>query len=370
MITFEGSDNFVWRLVLATLSGKPIKITKIRPEEKNPGLVDYEVTFLRVLDSITNGSVLEISYTGTTVIYKPGLIIGGVYKFTCPLSKPVGYFIEPLLALLPFAKLKSELTFEGITSALFDTDASATAKSQHEMSVDFIRTSIFPVLAKFGIPEVELQINKRGSAPQGGGEAVLRVNTLLLAPKTLHATEQISVNKIRGVAYSTRVAPTSVNRMIDICREELKPLGVDTFIYSDVAKGPESGLSPGFGVCLVAETKKQMPVSVEATATSGSVPEELGKEAAHKLINEISQRGAVGGRTLPLVIVFMLLGSEDIGRLLVNKRQISPVMVQLLKDIAAVYPGQHAAFKPEDENGNMMMLMKGSGFVNANKKIS
>ncbi|KNC29853.1 hypothetical protein FF38_11594 [Lucilia cuprina] len=100
MLTLEFEENIPWRLVLATLSGQPVKITHIRPDDG--GLKDYEVTFLRILDTITNGSVLEISQTGTSIVYKPGLVIGGAHQFNCPLSRGVGYFIEPLLVLAPF----------------------------------------------------------------------------------------------------------------------------------------------------------------------------------------------------------------------------------------------------------------------------
>merc|ERR1712098_861384 len=38
----------------------------------NPGLAPHEISFLRLLDSITNGTTMQISYTGTKLIYNPG----------------------------------------------------------------------------------------------------------------------------------------------------------------------------------------------------------------------------------------------------------------------------------------------------------
>lgn len=361
MITLENVESvFTWRLVLATLSGRPIRIIKIRPSDRDTGLADYEVTFLRLLESVTNGSVMEISYSGTTLVYKPGLITGGKVSLSTPLSQDVGYFIEPLLCLLPFAKMKSEIKLTGIT-----------AGQNMGAGVDLIRTGFFPVLMKFGVLNLELAIEARGSAPQGGGTAVLRVNTPIKTPKTLHATDQISVNKIRGVAYSTRVSPATVNRVIAAARAALQPVGVDTHVYADVARGQESGLDPGFGITLVGETKRKLPVCTELIAGVGSVPEDLGKDAANNLIKEISRRGCVGSKALPLLLVYMTLGPEDIGRALINKSQLSPMLVQLLRDIAELWPGQHAVFKEDsDEHGNLTMLVKGTGFVNANMKIN
>lgn len=361
MITLTGPAEFPTRLALATLCGKPVRIINIRSDDQNPGLRDYEITFLRVLESITNGSVIEISYTGTSVIYKPGLVTGGTHSFNCPLSRGVGYFIEPLLLLGAFGKKPLTVTFNGITSPVDELD----------VSVDAVRTVLFPALVKFGIERSELRIVRRGSAPKGGGQVVLTMPSQILQPKTLHCTEQISVNKIRGFAYSTRVSPTAVNRLTDRAREVLKASAVDTYIYSDVARGEESGLSPGFGVTLVAETKSGWPVAAQATATQGSVPEDLGELAAKRLFYEISLRGCMGRMELPLAVILMTLGSEDLGRILVGPEQIDERLVQILKDIAEFWPNTHAVFKNErDENGNITVLLKGTGFINANKKIA
>jgi hypothetical protein len=43
---------------------------------------------------------------GTVVTFKPGMLIGGEFTHDCPVSRAVGYFIEPILMLAPFAKNK------------------------------------------------------------------------------------------------------------------------------------------------------------------------------------------------------------------------------------------------------------------------
>lgn len=71
LITFKGSNLFKQRLLLATLSQKPIRIIEIRKNDiENPGLREYEVSLVRLFDKITNGSMLNISRCGTQVYYK------------------------------------------------------------------------------------------------------------------------------------------------------------------------------------------------------------------------------------------------------------------------------------------------------------
>jgi RNA 3'-terminal phosphate cyclase-like protein len=64
VLQFEGSSFFRQRIICSVLSAKPIKITKIREGEKTPGLADYEISLLRLIDKITNGNKVEIDFLG------------------------------------------------------------------------------------------------------------------------------------------------------------------------------------------------------------------------------------------------------------------------------------------------------------------
>ncbi|KAK7204309.1 RNA 3'-terminal phosphate cyclase/enolpyruvate transferase [Myxozyma melibiosi] len=371
-LMYTGHVDFRMRLVLATLSGRTIKIEKIRSDDMEPGLRDYEVSFLRLLEAVTNGSVIEISYTGTTVVYKPGLIVNGTVTHICPLTRAVGYFIEPILLLAPFGKSALNLTVKGVTSNAVD------------LGVDTIRTAIFPLYNKFGIMRQELRVIKRGSLPLGGGEVNVFLPHVLLQPQTLHAAVSApAVSKIRGVAYSTRVSPASVNRIIDGARSVLNVTGCETFIFSDVARGEESGKSPGFGVSLVAETRSGWCYCSEAVGSAGEAPEDVGERAARALLEEVANGGMVSRCQAKTLVVLMVLGKEDVGRVLLGKGVIDEGFVRLLRDIKTMW-GTEARLKEfegndfdEDEDDEerekaeeYVLSIKGVGFVNSSKKIA
>ena len=48
-IKLHGANYLRQRLILATISGKNLKITKIRESEADPGLVEYEMNLLKLL---------------------------------------------------------------------------------------------------------------------------------------------------------------------------------------------------------------------------------------------------------------------------------------------------------------------------------
>lgn len=358
-IVFQGSQNFRLRIVLATLSGKAIKIEKIRSNDLNPGLKDYEVSFLRLMESVTNGSAIEISYTGTTVIYRPGIIVGGSLTHNCPMSKPVGYFVEPMLYLAPFSKKKFSIVFRGCTASHYDA------------GIEAIKWGLLPVLERFGVRECALHTLKRGSPPQGGGEVHLIVDSLIPQPVTMHNLERITISSIRGVAYSTRVSPSMVNRMIDAARKVLKPINCEVNISADVWRGENSGKSPGWGITLVAASKKGWCVFAEDIGDAGDVPEDIGTRVAYQLLEEISISGAVCRNQLPLAIVYMIIGKEDIGRLRITRDQIDEKFIHLLRDIKNIF-GNEVYLKPvdDDDTGDMIAMVKGVGFTNTSKKIA
>lgn len=361
MITFEGSRNFRLRLILATLAGKQIKIVKIRSNDMNPGLKDHEVSFLRLLEAVTNGSHIEISYTGTTVIYRPGIVVGGQLTHTCLGLKPIGYYLEPMLYLAPFSKQKFSLVFRGLTSSDQGSDA----------GVEAIKWGLMPVMEKFGVREMELHVLKRGAPPLGGGEVHFLCNSLIAQPLTIHALETPKMSAIRGVAYCTRVSPSIVNRIIESARNVLRPTGVEVNITADVWRGENSGKSPGFGVTLVAELKKGWRVFAEGTGLAGSLPEDLGERVAYQLLDELTKSSVVGRNQLKLALALMTIGKEDVGRLKVHKAQIDELCVWFLRDIKNIF-GTEAFLKDADDGDDdyMTISIKGVGFTSASKKIA
>lgn len=68
LIHFSGHQYLRHRLILSVLSGRPLRIEKIRSDDKNPGLRDFEISLLRLVEKVTNGTVIEISVTGVYIL--------------------------------------------------------------------------------------------------------------------------------------------------------------------------------------------------------------------------------------------------------------------------------------------------------------
>lgn len=91
MLVYKGSNFFKQRLVLATLSGKSLKITDIRSGDiDGPGVREFEINLVQLLDKITNGTKFEINRTGTEIFFQPGLLHGGTFTHQCDLQRGIG----------------------------------------------------------------------------------------------------------------------------------------------------------------------------------------------------------------------------------------------------------------------------------------
>ena len=403
-LRFTSHHNFVYRLVLATLTGRTIQISQIRSSSPtNPGLAPHEISFLRLLESVTNGSQMEISYTGTILVYKPGLITGGststggsniigtgttgggVVKHELPAgcTRGVSYYLVPLCLLAPFAKAPMKVLFTGpgvITSATPTGD----------LSVDTVRTAILPLFNQFGIfNNIELRVLRRSNpGPNGrggGGEVQLVFGHQVRLPKTLHLMNPGRIKRIRGVAYSVGVSGSNNARMIDAARGILNPLSRDTYVFSDVSSAPlipapernnpaaKKKIGLGFGLSLVAESSTGCLFSADTTSPpeGGQPPEDIGRQCAYQLLEAVSKGGCVAPAAAPTMLTLMTMGSEDVGRLQVGRDVLADEnMVQLARDLNQFgAPGWGLRDAPgENEQGDVIVSVVGRGIGNVGRK--
>ncbi|RYP23310.1 hypothetical protein DL765_001219 [Monosporascus sp. GIB2] len=394
-VRLTGHKSFTQRLVLSTLTGRPVHISKIRPSSPTePGLAPHEVSFLRLLEAVTNGSSMQISYTGTTITYQPGLITGAapgygasgdVIEHTLPATcrRGVTYFLLPLCLLAPFSKSHMNVRFSGpgvITSATESGD----------LSVDSFRTAILPLYDLFGIPaaRIELRVLQRScagpKATGGAGIVELRFASQVRLPKTLHLNRHPGrIRRIRGVAYSTGVSASNNARMIYSAREILNPFVSDIHVAAQydqaplVAAGDKTGskrrMGIGFGLSLVAESSAVgvlYSADVVAPSEGGVVPEDIGKQCAYQLLETISRGGCVSRAAAGTVLTLMAMGSEDVGRLRIGRDVIgTEETIGLARDLKAFGASTWGLRDAEDE-GDIVISVKGIGIGNVGRKVA
>jgi RNA 3'-terminal phosphate cyclase-like protein len=353
-LKFEGCQQFRYRVVSSLLSGKQLKITKIRMDDDQPGLHDFEANFLRFIELITDGTSIEINDTGTILRFTPGLVVGGSgLTHDCGTSRSIGWFLEPIIPLLVFAKESTQITLFGITNDAVD------------MSVDVMRNVTLPLLRNFGI-SAEMKIKKRGAPPNGGG--VVEFSTQIVRELRPVALEDMGlIKRVRGVAYSSRVSPTILTRVVDAARGVLNNLLPDVYVHTDHYKGADGGNSPGYSLALVAESTTGVLISAEYTATQGSVPEDIGTYGAALLLQEIRKGGVVDSSHQSLVLILMILCPEDVCK--VRFGQLSDNAIGTLRLIRDIF-GVVFKLKEDRETNTVMLSCLGTGYRNVSRRAT
>ncbi|GFU31383.1 RNA 3'-terminal phosphate cyclase-like protein [Nephila pilipes] len=356
------------RLILSTLSAKPIHIKNIRDTFEEPGINESEHSFLKLLDIITNGSVTIVNETGTVVRYTPGILLGGTLQHDCGIGRAIGYYLEALLCLAPFCKKPLHITLKGVTNDSIDP------------SVDSIMHSSIPVLKRFILNDenLEIKIISRGLPPEGGGEVLFRcpvVNTI----RPIKGLDPGKIKRIRGYAYSVRVSPAMSRRMVDASKGLLLKFLPDVYIYSDHYKGKHSGKSPGFGLTLIAESTTGVFYAAEAISKpSGSgddfiVPEDVAKQACYNLFEEINRGGFVDSNNQSLVCLLMALGPADVSK--VKTGPLSLYTIQFLRHIEDFLQLRMKLETVKDEKlqlgtHKVIVTCLGIGFSNLSRNVS
>lgn len=355
---FEGAKMFRHRLVCAILSCTPIRITNIRPNSNPPGLLDHEVNFLRLLDSLTNGTRLKINETGTKVDFRPGFIVGSDHLIhKCVTSRGIGYWIEAILPLLLFAKTSTKITF---TDCCTNHDL--------DLTVDTIRNAVFPCVTRFleeGEEDgLELKLKRRGVLPLGGGEVILSVPMVRKSLEPIDFTDVGKVKRIRGLCYTVRMAANTANRVGIAARGVLNNLLPDVWIFTEHHSGKSAGKSPGFGLSLSAETTEGAIITVEHCAPQGAIPEDFGKTVVHCLLEELSFGGCVDSCVQSVILLLMVLTPEDVSR--VRLGRLSPFTMDVLRTIKEFF-GTVFKLREDNDSNSVVCSCLGTGLVNFNK---
>lgn len=395
-VRLTGHRFLARRLLLSTLTGRPVHISKIRSSSPtNPGLAPHEISLLRLLEAVTNGSEVQISYTGTTMTYRPGLITGALpglgatdgdlveHKIPDSCTRGLSYFLLPICLLAPFSKAHMNVRFSGpgvITSATETGD----------ISVDTFRTALLPLFGLFGIPpiRIELRVLQRSCAGPGGrgggGSVELRFASQVRLPKTLHLNRSPGrIKRIRGVAYSTGVSASNNSRMIHSAREVLNPLVVDIHLAAQYDQAPlvptekagnKRRMGIGFGLSLVAESSSVgvlYSADVVSPPSGGVVPEDVGRKCAYQLLESIAKGGCASQISASTMLILMAMGSEDIGRLRMARDIIaSPELVGLARDLKALGASSWGLRDVEDDSGDLIVSVKGTGVGNVGRKVA
>lgn len=284
-------------LALSCILRKPVRIYNIRAKRPNPGLQAQHFATIRALRDITQAKVEGFSLGSLEVKFSPQEVRSVDLNIDIKTAGSIGLLLQSLIPVSAFSP-------EGVHARI---KGGTTGKAA--IPIEYYPSVIIPILKRMGI-EVRLNLIKRGYYPKGGGEVLVFIKGgNLLSP--LNLIEQGKVIRIEGISHSHReLKKRNVSeRQRDSALEILKKrfdCPIDILCeYSD-------SLSLGSGIVLWAKTDKEAILGADAMGEREKPAEDIGSQAAEKLISQIDSNAPVDSHLADNLIIWLALAGGKI----------------------------------------------------------
>jgi len=260
-------------LALAVLTGRPVRIERIRAGRKKPGLRPQHLTAARAAGAVC-GAKLEGDELGSqTLVFIPGgPARPGEYAFDVAETArrgsagSVGLVLQTVLLPLALAGGESRLTLRGGTHVSWAP------------SVSYLERVFLPVLAQMGA-RVEIELARWGFYPAGGGEVRVRIAGGVRALSSLQLTERGELRQVWGTAAVTNLPAHIPQRMAARARNVLAEAGLSAHVEPSRLRGD----GPGAGIFLFAEYA-HAPAGFTAYGRQGLPAERVAEMACEELL--------------------------------------------------------------------------------------
>jgi RNA 3'-terminal phosphate cyclase (GTP) len=299
MITIDGSmgegGGQIVRtaLALSSLTQQPFRITNIRESRKDSGLKAQHVHCIKALQQLCNAKADGAEIGSKELLYIPGKIAAKNITIDIGTAGSITLLLQAVLLPCLFANKTHTLTLIGGTD------------TQWSMPIDYFTNVLAPQYRR--IAGVEAKLMKRGYYPKGGGKTEIIIKPEIkrnefetfkafqasLSHKAFTLLETGQLASIKGVSHASKDLENArvAERQAQAAKQTLSKLNVPidiTIEYADT-------LSTGSGITLWAiysqneEISQENPVRIGADALGekGKPAENVGQEAAQKLIEEI-----------------------------------------------------------------------------------
>ncbi len=143
-------------LSLSMVTGTPFRISNIRVNRENPGMMAQHLTAVKAAKAVSNAKVEGMREGSTELTFEPGVIGNGRYFYSVGTAGSTSLVLQTILPALMLAPGPSEITLEGGTHNPFAPP------------YDFLALTYLPALARMG-PVVQATLERHGFYPAGGG---------------------------------------------------------------------------------------------------------------------------------------------------------------------------------------------------------
>ena len=286
-------------IALSALLGKEVYIKNIRGKRPNPGLRAQHMTAIKAVAALSAAETRGLEIGSTELYFTPRKKVSGSFKFDVGTAGSISLVLQALMPAAAFSTGKTEFEITGGTDVRWSP------------TIDYVRFVVLPNLSKLGYP-AQLKLIRRGHYPKGGGRVSMIVQPCKgLTP--LRLTERPEIRHVRGISHCVRLPAHVAQRQAAVAREVLKKIdqldvsvGLETY-----PPGTDPHIAPGSGIVLYTDNEAGSVLGADSVGERGRLAEEVGRQAATQLAEEIDSGAPVDRHMSDILIPYLAVAEGN-----------------------------------------------------------
>ena len=299
MIEIDGSQKSgsgtILRLsvALSAITQQPLHIYNIRQNRPQQGMKHQHLEAVVTAAKLCGAKLQGAALGSRELWFTPQKIKGGDVEAEIETAGNIPMLLLACLPICLFADCPVRLHV-----------AKGGTDTTHAPTINYMQNVLLPTLKRMGI-DANIIVQKYGYYPKGMGEATMTVNSNPnLKPITLEKFGKLK--NINGVSTCTFLADRKVaERQASAARESLSQKGYSASIQ--IVNDESNPFQKGSSIVLWAETDTGLRIGADAIGQLHKTAEAVGKEAAEKLMAELSAQSTVDVFLADMLIPYMAI---------------------------------------------------------------
>ena len=260
-------------LALSVITGQAFRIKNIRARRKSPGLMRQHLTAVKAAAAICSAEVEGAEVGSKELLFTPSRLQSGDYRFDIGTAGSCTLVLQTVLPALLLAATDSRVTITGGTHNTMSPP------------FHFLQRAFIPLLQRMGA-EVELQLNRFGFYPAGGGEitATIKPGTQLIP---LHLESRGERVKAYAESFFAGLPAHIAERELDVVKKKLA-WGDGQLLMHEICRDQGPG-----NVLLITVEHEQVTEVFTGFAERGVAAEVVAKGAVAKAQKYLASNAAV-----------------------------------------------------------------------------
>lgn len=226
------------------------------------------------------------------LVFRPRGRVGGKFAFDVGTAGSVPLILQAVMPCAAFAPNPVDLDLTGGTDVRWSP------------TIDYVRLVFLPMVRSMGC-SATLTLHRRGHYPKGGG----RVTMMIEPSRRLNAVrllERGEVVSLEGISHCVRLPIHVAQRQALAAAEKLQSAGFKPKIAVETyPAGQDPHFAPGSGITLLLKYSSGCILGADAIGERGKPAENVGEEAAVKLLCEVQSLAPVDRHLGDMLIPYM-----------------------------------------------------------------